>query len=206
MLMIGEGIEHLEFAMQLYRWQVSRGKLAIFEHPATSKGWKEDCVERAAAMKGVQRVRGHQSAYGLQVKDGFNKKPTEFLVNGESLAKRLGEEDMEDALDREVERAGEPVRALRPPRHPNGAEDEEEEEDAPEGGLSREDKRLIQKLGNNVMGHPAKPEFCRALRLTRARPEVRKYVKKEFQCSIISEPRPQPKAQGSKTWGVAKDV
>ena len=59
-LMIGEGIEHLEFTMQLYRWQVARGKLAIFEHPATSRGWKEECVEKAAAMKGVQRVRGHQ--------------------------------------------------------------------------------------------------------------------------------------------------
>ena len=40
-------------------------------------------------MKGVQRIRGHQCAYGLQVKDGLNKKPTDFLVNGEGLAKRL---------------------------------------------------------------------------------------------------------------------
>ena len=88
-LMLAEGVSHLEFAMKLFQWQVMRGRLAIFEHPATSKGWDEPCVERSAQMHGVERVRADQCAYGLRVKDELNKKPTDFLVNGKSLAKHL---------------------------------------------------------------------------------------------------------------------
>ena len=58
--MLAEGFSHLEFAMKLFQWQVNRGKLAIFEHPATSRGWKESCVEKSAGMKGVRRVRADQ--------------------------------------------------------------------------------------------------------------------------------------------------
>jgi hypothetical protein len=211
-LMIGEGIEHLEFTMQLYRWQVARGKLAIFEHPATSRGWKEECVEKAAAMKGVQRVRGHQCVYGLQVQEGLNKKPTDFLVNGESLARRLSQkcdgshrhqhlmgglaskaqqyprglcqamvqgavedsaqwrsiwateedeaEEMEDALDRAVDQAGEPVRALGAPRDIEGAEEEEEQE--PRRGL--EPRR--QEAHSKVTQQPRAPSKARVLQST----------------------------------------
>lgn len=89
--LLGEGLEHLSFAMKLYEWQVRRGRWAIFEHPANSRGWKEPCVERVLALDGVERVRGDQCQYGLQVgpDGGPSKKPTDFMVNGKHMAKRL---------------------------------------------------------------------------------------------------------------------
>ena len=214
-IMLAEGVSHLEFAMKLFQWQVMRGRLAIFEHPATSKGWDEPCVEKSAQMNGVERVRADQCAYGLRVKDELNKKPTDFLVNGKSLAKHLSkrcsgqhvhealmgglalkaqhypkalckamitgaeedsaawrqvwategeneeEKELKDALDEEVEAAGAPVVRLGPPREVEEDAPGEAEEDVIEGGMSREDKKLVQKMHNNL-GHPGRYEFCRA--------------------------------------------
>ena len=30
--MLGDGLEHLEFSMQVYEWQVRKGRKAVFEH------------------------------------------------------------------------------------------------------------------------------------------------------------------------------
>ena len=251
-LMLAEGLSHLEFAMKLFQWQVMRGRLAIFEHPATSKGWDEPCVERSAQMHGVERVRADQYAYGLRVKDELNKKPTDFLVNGKSLAKHLSkrcsgqhvhealmgglalkaqhypkalckamitgaeedsaawrqvwategeneeeEKELEDALDEEVEAAGAPVVRLGPPKEVGEDALGEAEEDVIEGGMSRENKKLVQKLHNNL-GHPGRYEFCRALRMARARPEVWRYVKNEFRCGICdSQQKPKVARPGT---------
>ena len=91
--MVGEGLQHLEFSMKLYEWQVRRGKRAIFEHPAGSKAWDEECVQRVLRLKDVRRVRADQCEYGLQVSPSgdLSKKPTDFMVNGENLAKRLSQ-------------------------------------------------------------------------------------------------------------------
>lgn len=73
---VAEGVEHINFAMQLFRWQVKRGRLALFEHPATSKAWNEEEVQKTLALPGVVRVRAvpvwiegrgspKQEAYGL---------------------------------------------------------------------------------------------------------------------------------------------
>ena len=82
-LRLAEGREHLQFAMEVFRWQTLRGKLAIFEHPATSRAWQEECVQEIMMIPGVQRVRADQCQYGLAVKGGApNRKPTDFLTNG----------------------------------------------------------------------------------------------------------------------------
>lgn len=92
-----------------------------------------------------------------------------------------GEKDLEEELDDEYERE----EASGMPEVSSLHKDEEEqdgEEPRPEDrGVSREDKRLIQRLHNNL-GHPRREEFCRALRMARARSEVVNYVKKEFHC------------------------
>ena len=93
------------------------------------------------------------------------------------------EKELEDALDEEVEAAGAPVVRLGPPKEVGEDALGEAEEDVIEGGMSREDKKLVQKLHNNL-GHPGRYEFCRALRMARARPEVWRYVKNEFRCGI----------------------
>ncbi len=88
---LGEGLDHLEFAMKLYEWQVRRGKKALFEHPATSKAWEEPAVQKVLSLEGVQRVRGDQCQYGLKIPGAQfpSKKPTDFMVNGRRMAERL---------------------------------------------------------------------------------------------------------------------
>ena len=68
---------------------------------------------------------------------------------------------------------------------PDGAE-------SPERQISQRDKSMIQKLRNNL-GHPNNLEFCRALRMARARNAVWRYVKNEFRCPIC-ERSPKPKS------------
>jgi len=90
-----------------------------------------------------------------------------------------------------VEAAGAPAVRLGPPREAEEDAPGEAEEDVIEGGMNCEDKKLVQKLHNNL-GHPGKYEFCRALRMARARPEVWKYVKNEFRCGICdSQQKPR---------------
>lgn len=90
-LMIQEGLVHLEFAARLYEWQVRRGKIAIFEHPKMARSWKEPALTRCMSLPGVETVEADQSEFGLRVKEGeaLNKKPTRFMVNSEAIRKRL---------------------------------------------------------------------------------------------------------------------
>ena len=89
-LRLAEGREHLQFAMEVFRWQTLRKKIAIFEHPATSKAWQEACVQEVMKIPGVRRVRADQCQYGLAVQgEALNKKPTDFLTNGENTALAL---------------------------------------------------------------------------------------------------------------------
>ena len=89
--MLGDGLEHLEFSMQVYEWQVRRGRKAAFEHPARSRAWNENCVQRVLSLPGVVRVRGDQCQFGLKVSETGepSKKPTDFMVNGDNMARRL---------------------------------------------------------------------------------------------------------------------
>ena len=54
MVILGEGVAHLEFAMKVFEWQVRRGGLALFEHPAGSKAWQEESVQKASRLEGVR--------------------------------------------------------------------------------------------------------------------------------------------------------
>ena len=89
--LLGEGVEHLEFAMRVFEWQARRGRIAIFEHPELSKAWEEECVQRAAALPGVARVRGDQCQFGLRVApdEELSLKPTGFMLNSLHIAKKL---------------------------------------------------------------------------------------------------------------------
>ena len=63
-LRLAEGKEHLAYGMKLYEWQIRRGKWAIFEHPATSRAWQEEVVQRVLRFPGVQRVRAWLGSEG----------------------------------------------------------------------------------------------------------------------------------------------
>ena len=248
MCMLGEGVEHLTFSMEMFEWQVMEGRWALFEHPITSRAWNEECVQRVLQLPGVQKVVGDQCQFQLQVnpEEDLNRKTTGFMTNSASIAKRLavrcvgehahqplvsgrakkaevypeelcravvrglkeensqccvlaefasedqeGEVDvergLEEELDEEVERQGRPLPGRMIPA-PEVEEDEGEGE--PPGpvevvrrGVSESDKRKIRKLHINL-GHPSKEDFVRALRMARAREEVWKFVKEEFQCDL----------------------
>ncbi|CAK8996137.1 Retrovirus-related Pol polyprotein from transposon RE1 (Retro element 1) (AtRE1) [Includes: Protease RE1 [Durusdinium trenchii] len=97
-LMLNEGLQHLAFAMQLYEWQVRRGRVALFEHPWSSRAWQEEVVKRCKELPGVEVVRGDQCQFGLQVREdeALNRKATGFMTNGPHLKKELGRRCQED--------------------------------------------------------------------------------------------------------------
>lgn len=91
MLVLGEGVSHLEFAMKMFEWQVRRGGVALFEHPAGSKAWQEECVQRAGRLAGVHRVVGDQCQFALRVRpeEELSKKATGFLTNSKGISEEL---------------------------------------------------------------------------------------------------------------------
>ena len=252
MWMLGEGVEHLAFSMELFQWQVMQGRWALFEHPSTSRAWSEECVQEVLQMPGVLKVTGDQCQFQLQVnpEEDLNRKSTSFMTNSSCIARKLAVrcqgghrhqplvsgrakkaevypeelckavvrglkeensqccvmaefdleneeaevnevDDLEEALDEEVERQGRPLPGRMipmPDRDEDGEEDAEQESGEAGGaalrrGVSEADKKKIQKLHVNL-GHPSKEDFVRALRMARAREEVWRYVKQEFQCDL----------------------
>ena len=93
MAILGEGVQLLHFAMEMFEWQVRRGKVAVFEHLATSRAWEEECVQRVLAIPGVWRVRADQCEYGLRTgpNEESSKKPTDFMTNSEALRDALSQ-------------------------------------------------------------------------------------------------------------------
>lgn len=89
--MVAEGLEHLQFSMQLFEWQVRRGGWALFEHPMTSAAWNEECVLRVMKLDHVRVVRGDQCMFDLRVREGEerSKKATKFMSNSEKILRRL---------------------------------------------------------------------------------------------------------------------
>ena len=59
MALLGEGVQHVEFAMRIYEWQVRRGKKAIFEHPTTSKAWEEESVQRVLQLPAFEEINAN---------------------------------------------------------------------------------------------------------------------------------------------------
>ena len=58
--------------------------------------------------------------------------------------------------------------------------------------LTSNQKKVIQNIHNNC-GHPSKEEFLRALRLSRARPEVLHFIRREFECPACAAKGHPPK-------------
>ncbi|CAJ1367388.1 unnamed protein product [Effrenium voratum] len=169
--MLVEAVEHLEFSMKIYEWQVRRKKRAIFEHPATSMAWKEECVLRVLKLPEVQRVRADQCQYGLQVGGGPNRKPTDFMVTGEELAKLRSHKDLPPySMERQIKKKFQPPR-FKPQQMRRGGSPPEEEEEAegrePLEVLTAEEKKMIKSL-HSKLGYPSIPDFARMLRLARA--------------------------------------
>ena len=75
------------------------------------------------------------------------------------------------------------------PLHNENGDDDETIVQKP---LTSSQKKVIQNIHNNC-GHPSKEEFLRALRLSRARPEVLQYIRREFECPACAAKGHPPK-------------
>ena len=58
--LIAEGLVHLRFVCSLYRYQMSRGKFFLHEHPASALSWR--AIEKLPL---VHMITGDQCMYGL---------------------------------------------------------------------------------------------------------------------------------------------
>ena len=64
-----QGLAHLEYAVQLYWEQISRGRFFIHEHPATASSWGLPMVKELERHPGVQIVTGDMCRWGMIVSD-----------------------------------------------------------------------------------------------------------------------------------------
>ena len=82
------GVDHLSFSMEMFQWQVMEGRWALFEHPSTSRAWKEECVQEVLQLPGVQKVTGDQRQFQLQVnpEEALNKKAASFMTDSACIA------------------------------------------------------------------------------------------------------------------------
>ena len=77
---------HLQFCMELYTWQLQRGKAFLHEQPCGAPCWNEPCMRKLIEMHGVEWRRGDQCPFGPQVRgnDGARAlvlKPTIWVSN-----------------------------------------------------------------------------------------------------------------------------
>ena len=90
---VGYGMRHLEFCMELYRIQMANGLYFLHEHPHNAKSWGSDVVKEMMSRPGVRRVRGDMCQYGMVLRDakgyGPALKPTGFMTNSSAIAERL---------------------------------------------------------------------------------------------------------------------
>ena len=100
MLILEDGVEHLEFAMRLFAWQVRRGRVAVFEHPWGNRSWQEEAVKYCLSLPEVEVVRGDQCQFGLRVRpeEELSKKSTGFMTNGPEMKKILSKQCQGDHL------------------------------------------------------------------------------------------------------------
>ena len=92
-----QGLTHLEFAVQLYWEQISRGRFFIHEHLATASSWGLPLIQELERHPGVQVVIGDMCRWGMTLDKDTSleettrlvKKPTKWMTNSPVLAKLL---------------------------------------------------------------------------------------------------------------------
>ena len=63
-------LSHLEYAVQLYWEQISRGRFFIHEHPATATSWGLPLIKELERHPGVQIVTGRHVSMGYDPGQG----------------------------------------------------------------------------------------------------------------------------------------
>ena len=139
--LVGEGLHHVNVSAEVAMWQYKRGKLFLFEHPHTSKAWKEEVMCELRRLMGVQVCIIDMCAYGMRVRGKeLNKKTTMWLTNSDHIAKRLQRRCSGDHIHEPLTGGGAALAAVYPPLVCK----------ALVGGLKR---HLQEKYGNYVVAH-----------------------------------------------------
>ena len=137
--LVGEGLHHVNVSAEVAMWQYKRGKLFLFEHPHTSKAWKEEVMCELRRLMGVQVCIIDMCAYGMRVRGKeLNKKTTMWLTNSDHIAKRLQRRCSGDHIHEPLTGGGAALAAVYPPLVCK----------AIVGGLKR---HLQEKYGNYVV-------------------------------------------------------
>ena len=62
--------DHLTFCMEIYKYQMDRGKYFLHEHPLTATSWDMPETLKISSLPGVDRVTCHQCQYGAEDENG----------------------------------------------------------------------------------------------------------------------------------------
>ena len=213
------GLEHLQLAAAVMKWQLNRGRHILFEQPAGVTSWKEACIQSIAQRPEVHTIVNHQCQFGLNVDDlGPNKKPTRWMSSSQKVLSRLNRRCTGEHQHTPLQNGMPAKAAIYPPELCQAialgvAEEMEprecyavEEEDGPEdgdpeeihdeegdgqGAVTEVEKKALLKVHRSV-GHPQNQEFIRFLRAARVRGDLIRWVAQEFKCDVC-EANQQPK-------------
>ena len=89
-----EARRHIKFVVEVYRKQLSEGRLFLHEHPARAISWDLKEIRKLQREFGVIICEADQCMYGLKTWDSEGrlvpaKKRTKFMTNSEGIARRL---------------------------------------------------------------------------------------------------------------------
>ena len=95
-----EGLTLLQFSVEVYWDQISRGKFFLHEHPATASSWDLSMIRELAEHPGVTIVTGDMCRWGMHLpEESANqrteqsvlvKRPTKWMTNSPALASTVG--------------------------------------------------------------------------------------------------------------------
>eukprot|EP00435_Cladocopium_sp_Y103_P071079 s134_g36.t1 len=88
-VLVGEGLAHMETACDVAIWQHNRGKVFLLEQPRPSKAWEEEAMQRVLQLKGIYVCVSDMCSYGMRVNEGLNKKSTQWVTNSWHIAMEL---------------------------------------------------------------------------------------------------------------------
>jgi hypothetical protein len=85
----------LNFAMDIYRWQISRGRYFLHEHPNNATSWRSPEMQDLLTQKGVCTTTADACRFGMTAMDrngvqGPVKKPTRWASNAPLVLEELG--------------------------------------------------------------------------------------------------------------------
>ena len=84
------GLNHLELAASVMRWQVQRGKYALLEQPGYARSWDEECIQELMELEGMRRCLLDMCCFEMNVDgEGLNKKTTAVITNSEAIAEKI---------------------------------------------------------------------------------------------------------------------